>query len=316
MHVVRTLDLNKFNFFHRDDILENILTLTEVSKAYKKKKVVDRVNLNVSRGDIVGFLGPNGAGKTTIIRMILGLVHPDQGKIIIDNYDIKKDFRKAISRVGGIVETPDFYLQLTGYQNLILIANMHPRVDHKRIEAVLDLVGLADNAKNKVGTYSLGMKQRLGIARALINYPRIVFLDEPMNGLDPKGMQDIKAIIRQLNRSEGITFFITSHLLHEIEQLCNKVSILVKGKVVAEGSMKELLSNEQEFIEVHTTSPGTLEILGQLDFVRTCKDLGGKFLVEIKKGYAGELNRRLLTAGISVNYLIPGTLPWKNILWL
>ncbi len=283
----------------------NVLTLTEVSKAYKKKKVVDRVNLNVSKGDIIGFLGPNGAGKTTIIRMILGLVHPDQGRITIDNYDINKDFRKAISKVGGIVEMPNFYLQLSGYQNLKLIANMHPQVNHKRIEAVLDVVGLTSNANNKVGTYSLGMRQRLGIARALINRPQIVFLDEPMNGLDPKGMQDIKTIIRQLNQSDGITFFITSHLLHEIEQLCNKVSILVKGKVVAEGPVKELLSNELEFIEVHTTSLGTLEILKQIDFVKSFKTLRGKFLVEIKKGYAGELNRRLLEAGISVNYLIP-----------
>jgi ABC-type multidrug transport system ATPase subunit len=176
---------------------------------------------------VFGFLGPNGAGKTTTIRMILGLIKADSGSAEINGYDTKKDFLKAISSVGAVIKTPEFYSYLSAYQNLALIRNLHPNVPKKRIGEILDIVGLADRAADKVDTYSLGMKQRLGIARALLNYPKLVILDEPTNGLDPQGIKEVREMILQLALEQDITFFISSHLLTRGRLLLAKVMSLI-----------------------------------------------------------------------------------------
>ncbi len=220
-----------------------VLRIENLHKSYGEKKIIDGVELAVKRGDIYGFLGPNGSGKTTTIRMILGLISLDQGNITLNGYDINKDFKKAIGKVGAVVETPKFFQSYSGHKNLKLMAGLYSDLPPGRVEEVLEMVGLKTRGNDKVSRYSLGMKQRLGIAMALLNQPEVVILDEPTNGLDPQGMKEIREMIVQLSLEQDITFFISSHLLHEVELMCNKVGILKEGKKLAEGSVQELLKN-------------------------------------------------------------------------
>lgn len=283
-----------------------ILEIKNLHKSYGAKKVLNSVSLTVCRGDVLGFIGPNGAGKTTTIRLILGLIYPDQGSIKIDGFDIEKDFNKAISKVGAMVETPKFYPFLTGYQNVALTANLHPQIPKRKIREVLDVVGLAERGGDLVKTYSQGMKQRLGIARALVNSPRIVFLDEPMNGLDPQGMLDIKELIKQLNFKQEITFFITSHLLKEVENVCSKVAILQGGRLRAQGHVDELLMRETEVVEITIGKPAkALASLEKIHYVKSQYNLEDKLYVEIEKGFSGHLNTYLVGQGIDVKYIVP-----------
>lgn len=283
-----------------------ILEIENLHKSYGPKKVIDNVNLTVSRGDVLGFIGPNGAGKTTTIRLILGLIYPDQGSIKIGGYNIGKDFNKAISQVGAMVEMPKFYPFLTGYQNLALTANLHPHIPQSKIRDILGMAGLAETAGNLVRTYSQGMKQRLGIARAIVNNPRIVFLDEPMNGLDPQGMLDVKELISQLSLQQRITFFITSHLLQEVENVCSKVAILQEGKLLAQGPIDELLMRKSEVVEITTAKTAkALASLEKIHYVKSRYSIEDKLYVEIEKGFSGQLNSYLVGLGIDVKYMVP-----------
>lgn len=236
-----------------------LLEIRNLTKIISGKKVIDNLSLAVNQGDIHGFLGRNGQGKTTTIRLITGLVYPNSGEVVINGHNLHKDFKNAISHVGAIVESPSFHEYLTGYDNLKLMANLMP-ILHKRtaIQEALEIVGLSARAKDKVKTYSLGMKQRLGIAGALLGNPELVILDEPTNGLDPQGMREMKEIITQLASERNITFFISSHLLHEIEQICNRVSIINQGKVLTEVDMTELKSQGKTLEETyfHMTGSG------------------------------------------------------------
>lgn len=217
-----------------------LLQTRNLTKSFGGRKIIDNLNLSVMRGDIYGFLGRNGQGKTTTIRLITGLIFPDSGDVIIDEHNLQNDFRKAISNVGAIVESPSFFGYLSGYDNLKLMANLVPGIRKDRIDEVLEIVRLSSRAKDKVKTYSLGMKQRLGIANALLSSPKLIILDEPTNGLDPQGMKEIKEMIVQLASEKNITFFISSHLLHEVEQICNRVGIIDNGKLLSEASTVEL----------------------------------------------------------------------------
>jgi len=285
---------------------EHVIQVKNLRKSFGPAKVVDGISFNVDKGDVFGFLGPNGAGKTTTMRMMLGLVYPDEGSVTINGYNIAKDFLNAIRGVGAIVETPKFYPYLTGRQNLLQIANLHPRLPGSKIDEVLDMVGLTGRAANRVGTYSLGMKQRLGIARALLNYPGVVFLDEPTNGLDPQGMKEIREMISQLALEQDITFFISTHLLHEVEQICNKVTILNKGRLIARGTVKELLGKDNELVEIRTPDAGkAMEILTGIGYVKSVKPGAGGLEVELERGRSAELNRLLVSQSVMVNYLVP-----------
>ncbi len=227
-----------------------VLETKDLTKVMNGKPIVSNVNIQVSTGDIFGFLGPNGAGKTTTIRMITHLVFPTSGEIFISGLSLKEHFKEAISKVGCIVENPTFYPNLSAYQNLKLSAALLGNIHNERIEEVLTLVGLASHLKQKVGTFSLGMKQRLGIANAILGYPKLVILDEPTNGVDPIGLREMKILIKELANKENITFFISSHMLREMEDLCNKVAILQKGEIVAQGQVMSLLSaNSVETLE-------------------------------------------------------------------
>lgn len=218
-----------------------LLETRNLTKSFQGRKIIHNLNLKVMKGDVYGFLGRNGQGKTTTIRMMTGLIYPDSGEVIIGGHNLKSDFQGAISQIGAIVESPSFLGYLSGYDNLMLMANLIPGLRKKTaVSEVLDIVGLTSRAKDKVKTYSLGMKQRLGIANALLGHPKLVILDEPTNGLDPQGMREIKEIITQLASERNITFFVSSHLLHEVEQICNRVGIINNGELLAEASIDEL----------------------------------------------------------------------------
>jgi len=244
-----------------------LLETSGLTKIFGSRTVVDRLNLRIGKGDIYGFLGRNGSGKTTAIRMITGLVHPDAGRVRIGGYDLKTQFKAAIAQVGAIVENPAFYAYLSASDNLRLMANLHPGVTRKRVDEALEIAGLTERAKDKVGSYSLGMKQRLGIAGALLHRPKLIILDEPTNGLDPQGMREIKELIAQLAAEQGISFLISSHLLHEIEQICTRIGIIRKGKLVAERDVGQLLAAEGRAAEAEAA--GRSRTLEQLFFAMT-----------------------------------------------
>jgi ABC-2 type transport system ATP-binding protein len=210
-------------------------------KRYGELIAVDHVDLTVEKGDVFGYLGPNGAGKTTSLRMLLGLIRPTEGSIELFGRDPQVDGAKALQGVAGFVEGPTFYPYLTARRNLRLLAAYDEGDSRSRIEAMLDLVELRDRGDDKVGGYSHGMRQRLGIAAALLREPKLLLLDEPTTGLDPAGMRDMRDLVRRL-AGEGITVLLSSHLLAEVEELCNRVAIIRKGRIVYEGALNELLA--------------------------------------------------------------------------
>jgi ABC-2 type transport system ATP-binding protein len=229
-----------------------ILECKDLRKRFGKKEILKGISLNLYEKDILGFIGPNGAGKTTIIKLILGLQSIDSGEVKINGYDIKKDFVNAIERVGAIVENPDFYMYLTGRKNLELSANLYKNISKERINEVVELVGLEKRINDKVSKYSLGMRQRLGIAEALIHNPNLLILDEPTNGLDPEGIKELRELLKNLARKEDITIFISSHILSEIENLCNKICIIQNGEVIETSELKDMKSNSRDIKYVIT----------------------------------------------------------------
>ncbi|MDA8235726.1 MAG: ABC transporter ATP-binding protein [Clostridia bacterium] len=232
--------------------MEKVLEITGLTKKYKNSRGIEDINLTVYKGDIFGFIGPNGAGKTTTMKCITGLCRPDRGNIRIFGYDIKENFEPAMAKVGCLVETADAYDYMTAYENLLLVARYYPRLAGNRIDEALELVDLAGHKKEKAGTFSSGMKQRLALAAALLPQPGLVILDEPTNGLDIDGKLQFHELIVRLAKEQGITFFISSHLIHEMERLWNRVAIIYDGKPVAEGPVQELTWDqtlEQFYVE-------------------------------------------------------------------
>lgn len=225
-----------------------ILKIKNLNKSFGKKKILKNVSFNVNEGDILGFIGPNGAGKTTTIKMILGLQSIDSGTVTINGYDIKKNFEKAIEKVGTIVENPDLYMYLSGYDNLKLISNLYKNVDKKRIDEVIKIVKLETRINDKVSKYSLGMRQRLGIAQALLHKPNLLILDEPTNGLDPEGIKELRDIIKRLATKEKVGVVISSHNLSELESFCNKIVIIKNGEIVETNELKKVKNIEESYI--------------------------------------------------------------------
>ena len=227
---------------------EVILKCEDLCKSFGKRKILDKVSLEVNKGDILGFIGPNGAGKTTTIKLILGLQGIDSGTVKINGYDIQNNFEKAIEKVGTIVENPDLYMYLSGYENLKLIKNMYKNVDNNRIDEVVKLVKLEQRINDKVSKYSLGMRQRLGIAQAILHKPNLLILDEPTNGLDPEGIKELRELIKKLAQKEKMAVMISSHNLSELESFCNKITIIKNGKVVETSNINEVKKVEQSYI--------------------------------------------------------------------
>jgi ABC-2 type transport system ATP-binding protein len=223
-------------------------------KRYGDLVAVDGVDLTVERGDVFGYLGPNGAGKTTLLRMLLGLIRPTAGEARLFGRDPLADGAKALQGVAGFVEGPRFYPYLSGRKNLELLADYDGDGARSRIDEVLEVVELRDRAKDRVGGYSHGMRQRLGIASALLRRPQLLLLDEPTTGLDPAGMRDMRELVRRL-AGEGITILLSSHLLNEVEELCNRVAIIRKGRIVYEGGLGELLATATTGYRLRVTEP-------------------------------------------------------------
>ncbi|MGL4820117.1 MAG: ABC transporter ATP-binding protein [Bacilli bacterium] len=213
-----------------------------------KRYLVQDVSFSVKQGEVFGFLGPNGAGKTTTIRMIVGLISPTEGTIAIAGHSVQKEFKQAMRHVGCIVENPELYGYLTGMDNLQQFARMYDDVSQTRIQEVVELVGLDGRIHDRVKTYSLGMKQRLGIAQALLARPKLLILDEPTNGLDPAGIRELRVFVRKLVEEENLSVFISSHLLSEVQLLCDRVAIIHKGKMIREATIEELVRHDDETI--------------------------------------------------------------------
>jgi len=224
-----------------------VLECTNLCKTIKEKEVLKNLNLKLYEGDILGFIGPNGAGKTTTIKTILSLQNMTKGKVTINGYNIKTDFQKAISKVGAIVENPDLYNYLTGLDNLMISAKIY-NIDKKRIQEVINLVGLSNRINDKVSKYSLGMKQRLGIAQAIIHRPKLLILDEPTNGLDPEGIKELRDLLISLSQKENMGILISSHNLKELESFCTKICILKQGKIISYNNISKLTIKEKQYI--------------------------------------------------------------------
>ena len=223
-------------------------------KRYGEIVAVDHVDLEVARGDVFGYLGPNGAGKTTSLRIMLGLIRPTEGSARLFGRDPLIDGAKALTGVAGFVEAPRFYPYLSGRRNLRLLADYDEPVSRSRIEEVLELVELRDRAKDRVGGYSHGMRQRLGIAASLLRQPQLLLLDEPTTGLDPAGMRDMRDLVRRL-AGEGITIMLSSHLLQEVEELCNRVAIIRRGRVIYQGGLRDLLDTATSGYRLRALEP-------------------------------------------------------------
>jgi len=225
-----------------------LLKIDSLTKVIKKKKILDDISLTVNSGEIVGFLGPNGAGKTTTIKMIMGLFSITSGHITVCGYDIEKDYEKAMKNVGGIVENPDLYKRLTARQNLEYFASMYDGDTKSQIDEVIELVKMAGRVDDKVKTYSLGMRQRVGLAQALLHRPKLLVLDEPTNGLDPIGIKELRDLLKYLSKNADVGVFVSSHLLSEMELMCDRIYIIDNGVGIGEKTLEQVKDSGEEEI--------------------------------------------------------------------
>jgi ABC-2 type transport system ATP-binding protein len=223
--------------------MKKVIEINNITKIYKNGRGIKDINLEICQGDIFGFLGPNGAGKTTAMKIMTGLVKPDSGDVKILGYSVLEQFEQAMEKVGCIIENAESYDYLTAFENLKQFSRYYKNIDDKRIEEVLELTGILKYKDEKPRKFSLGMKQRLGIAAALLSKPEVIILDEPLNGLDVEGMITIRNIIKTLSETEKITFFISSHLIHDIELTCNRIGVLYDGKILNVDTTKNILNN-------------------------------------------------------------------------
>lgn len=278
---------------------EITLSVQGLKKVIGKREIIHNIDFELKRGEVFGFLGPNGAGKTTTIRMLVGLIKPTAGSIHICGYDIGKHFSEAMANMGCIVENPELYSYLSGWSNLQYFARMMDGIDEARITEVVQLVGLSARIHDKVKTYSLGMRQRLGIAQALLGRPKVLILDEPTNGLDPSGIREMREFIRFLAEKEGLSVLVSSHLLHEIQLMCDRVAIMTQGRVVRVGSVHSLLAQQEQVSWRLSPMPLGADILQELSGgeVRT---EGNIVVTPFVEQEVGNWNRALVEAGVTV----------------
>lgn len=272
--------------------MKKLLECQDLCKSFGKKQILKNVSFELDEGDILAFIGPNGSGKTTTIKLILGLQGIDKGSVNINGFDIKKDFVKAIEKVGAIVENPDTYMYLSGWDNLKLTANMYKNISDDAIKDIVKLVDLEKRINDKVSKYSLGMRQRLGIARALINKPNILILDEPTNGLDPEGIKDLRNLLKKLAK-EGMGILISSHNLAELESFCNKVLIIDNGTIIETSEVKEFKNNDNKYVFT-VSSTENLDIEGIYEVSKT------KFSFNGDKESIAKIVKKLVKENIDV----------------
>ncbi len=283
-----------------------VLTTHALTKQFGALRAVDGLDMQVCRGDVFGFLGPNGAGKTTVIRLALGLIHPTSGHVEVCGHRVPGELQDALRHVGGFVDDPTFYPLMSARRNLRLLGSMTGPVSEERIDEVLEIVALGDRANDRVGGFSHGMKQRLGIAQALLHSPELIVLDEPTSGLDPRGMKDVRELIRDLGAA-GTTVFLSSHLLHEVEQVCTRAVIINRGRVVVQGPVSELRPKD-DAIKVVTGDQGrAADVLrGQFGAGGVSVD-EGYLIVKADEDAVPEMVRRLVADGVEVRAVVPAT---------
>ncbi|MFL0266867.1 ABC transporter ATP-binding protein [Candidatus Clostridium radicumherbarum] len=268
----------------------NVLEVKDVKKQLSKREIIKGISFSVKEGEIFGFLGPNGAGKTTTIRMLVGLIEPTEGSIHIMGHNIKTERELALENVGAVVESPELYGYLSGIENLMQIAR-NRKIPRSYVDEMVELVGLKDRIKDPVRKYSLGMKQRLGLAAALLTKPKLLILDEPTNGLDPSGILDFRDIVKKIARETKTSVFISSHILGEVQQLCDTVAFINGGVIKSVESIKDDI--EKDGVDTISLTviekEACLEILKSLEYIKNINSTGDAFYIKIKKGYMSEL---------------------------
>lgn len=279
-----------------------IIKTTNVTKAYGTQKAVDNLQMNVKQGQIYGFLGQNGAGKTTTIRMLLGLIKPTQGQIEIFGENLFKKQKEILRRMGSIVEFSGFYENLTARENLSINAKLMGIHKRNAMEEVLEIVGLHNETKKLVGKYSLGMKQRLGIARAILHHPELLLLDEPTNGLDPIGIKEIRRLIKSLAQERNITILISSHILSEVEQLADQIGIIHEGKLLEEISFEELRQRSRKYLEFQVSNDNKATMLMENHFHIFDYEVHEEGIIRVYShfGQQGKLNKMFVQNDIEV----------------
>jgi ABC-type multidrug transport system ATPase subunit len=284
-----------------------VLQTEGLTKHFGAFKAVQDLNLDVQEGDLYGFLGPNGSGKTTSMRMILRLIRPTSGRVLLFGEDVQSNFIGIMQRVGALVELPAYYPYLTALQNLEILRLASGGVPESRIPEILDTVGLGDRMHSRVGTYSQGMRQRLGIAMALLAKPRLVFLDEPTNGLDPEGINHIRGVIQELNRKDGVTFVISSHLLHEVEITCTRIGMIKQGKMIVQDRLDALIARTVDGLHVACDPKAkAAALLKGRDGIRDVREEpDGRLRVTCDASRFGDVNAHLVANGVTVSELTP-----------
>lgn len=287
---------------------EKVIEVKGLTKRYKNLTAVDHLDLNVHRGDVFGFLGPNGAGKSTTIRMLLTLIKPTSGSIKIFGKSMPQNRIEILKKIGAIVEKPDFYLYMTAYKNLEILGKISGAdISKNNIMRLLEMVGLSERYNSKVKTYSHGMKQRLGIAQALLHDPELIILDEPTTGLDPQGMKEIRELILRLSKEQNKTVLLSSHILREVELIATRMIIINKGKTKVEGTVDELLNPDQLKVTFEVDDiTKAIELLNHTNWnVETVTNEKNEIVFQLSKNEIPKLNKYFVENGINVNAVIP-----------
>ena len=282
---------------------KTVLELKNLNKTFGRRKIIDNISLDVKEGEIYGFLGPNGSGKTTTIKMILRLIDSDSGEIKVNGFDTKKQFEKAMECIGAIVENPDMYKYMSGIDNLKLHARIR-NIDEKRIDEVLEMVELKGREKDKVGKYSLGMKQRLGLALTLLHRPKVLILDEPTNGLDPAGIKKLRDILKEIAHKEGVAVFVSSHILSEMQLMCDKVAVIDNGKVV---KVEEITKQEEkvETVEIKVKDVNKAIQIIKEKFKLETKQIEGSIEITLPTEDLPKVVKELAIADTEIKAIIP-----------
>ena len=286
---------------------EEIIETSHLTKIFKNRTAVSDLNLSVFEGDVFGFLGPNGAGKSTTIRMLLGLIRPTTGAIRLFKKPFPKFRKESLLKIGALVERPDFYPYLSARKNLEILGRLSGGVPQTRINEVLEIVRLRDRANDHVKVYSQGMKQRLGIAQALLNNPKLVILDEPSLGLDPQGMKEVRELIQSIS-GQRVTIFLSSHLLHEVEQICTRMAIIHRGEILIQGDVQELLKSGKTTLTIRTPELARAQsVLKGTRFLEAVDIREDALKIQIDYSKIPEINELLVRSQIPIFELTPKT---------
>ncbi|NMB44052.1 MAG: ABC transporter ATP-binding protein [Clostridiales bacterium] len=278
--------------------MDKVLEVKNLSKKIGKKEIIKDISFSINKGEIFGFLGPNGSGKTTTIRMLVDLISMDSGSITIMGKDIKKDREEALSHIGAVVENPELYGYLSGYENLMQIARIR-NISKNRLDEVIALVGLENRIKDKLNKYSLGMKQRLGLAAALLSKPSLLILDEPTNGLDPNGIQEFRNILKRLSKEKGMSVFVSSHILAEVQQLCDVVAFIEDGRITTVETMEMVKKSSRYFLET-TESDAITSVLKTIQGISIIKVTDHGYVLELHDEKPNQVLKQIISYDIEI----------------